>query len=591
MKRRFLVGLALLGFLNMLTEREAQAWTPMDGAVPTWDRPVPYWLNQQGSIDLGGFGATEVEVSRGMNDWTLVSCTALTTSYRGATAAMPGSYEGISTIGWIESGWRHSGAAIGVTAPRWSRSIQEADMALNGVNFTWTTGAGTPSDVNAYSIILHEAGHYYGLGHSDVRGSSMWPSYGGGVVGLGPDDEAGICALYPGSGIDCTTTGCPSGQECVAGACEPIVGDGMICAPCNDSSQCGGPYDHCLGYPDGSGYCGRSCTDDEDCEGGRCVGTSVGLQCVRFAGSMLSCATSTGECTRNSDCGSDQICDGGSCVMRPTTGNVLGDVCAGDADCQSGLCLAGRCTQSCDWTDATGSCPSGFYCDADASTSCDVGYCIAGGQGTGALGVSCTTDTDCASLHCDGGTCSEVCIPGGALGCPAGYACQIGVLPCRGSCRLSGAPGDPCDSNEDCTSGICATHEDRSFCTGLCGESAPCAGGFTCTSFGGGTSLCIPDLGGLGEPCLANDECLSGICATEGERSYCTRLCDETTPCPGGRSYECVASSPPGTSVCQPTGSRGGCGCRTYDARAPGRGSLPVFAGLLAAMYARRRRR
>src|SRR5690606_29633108 len=158
------------------------------------------------------FAGTEPEVRRGMDDWTRVSCTSLTTNYRGMTSTVAGRSDNQSVIGWVESGWRHGSSAIGVTGPRWGGSrIIEADMEMNGVNFTWTTGSGSYSRVNTYSIVLHEGGHYYGLGHSNVRGSSMWPSYGGGIVSLGPDDEAGICALYPGSGAtDCTVTGCPT---------------------------------------------------------------------------------------------------------------------------------------------------------------------------------------------------------------------------------------------------------------------------------------------------------------------------------------------------------------------------------------------
>ncbi|MCZ7687117.1 MAG: M10 family metallopeptidase domain-containing protein [Sandaracinaceae bacterium] len=183
MSRRVLAALAIAAALSAGT---ASAWEPIYPTQPVWRPPVPYSLNQAGSVDLGGFAATEPEVRRGMDDWTRVSCTSLTTNYRGMTSAVPGSYEGTSTIGWIESGWRHGSSAIGVTGPRWGSYIVEADMELNGVNFTWTTGSGSGSRVNAYSIVLHEGGHYYGLGHSNVRGSSMWPSYSGGSSGSGP---------------------------------------------------------------------------------------------------------------------------------------------------------------------------------------------------------------------------------------------------------------------------------------------------------------------------------------------------------------------------------------------------------------------
>ncbi|MCZ7687118.1 MAG: hypothetical protein M5U28_53590 [Sandaracinaceae bacterium] len=127
----------------------------------------------------------------------------------------------------------------------------------------------------------------------------------------------------------------------MGGVCQTMTGDGTICSPCTTSSECGGSSDFCLGYPDGRGYCGRSCGSDADCGGDRCVNTSGGPQCVRFSGSTPTCTASSGGCTRDSDCGSDQICSGGSCVPRPATGNELGEGCAADADCRPGCAWRG----------------------------------------------------------------------------------------------------------------------------------------------------------------------------------------------------------------------------------------------------------
>ncbi len=638
MSRRVLAPLALA---LALTASTASAWEPIYPSEPVWRLPVPYSLNRNGSVDLGGFTPSETEVRRAMDDWTRVACTSLTTNYRGMTSAVPGTYEGTSTIGWIESGWRHEGAAIGVTGPRWGSYIVEADMELNGVNFTWTTSSGSGSRVNAYSIVLHEGGHYYGLGHTNVRGSSMWPSYSGGIVGLGSDDEAGICALYPGSGSDCTTTGCPSGQECVGGTCMTMTGDGTICSPCTSDAECGGPGDYCLGYPDGRGYCGRACTSDADCSGDRCVNTTGGPQCARFSGSSPSCAGSTSGCRLDSECDADEVCSGGSCVPRPTTGAELGAPCGADAECRSGLCRAGACTQSCDWVDAAGSCPSGFYCNDDSS-SCGSGYCIRGAAGAGGMGAPCSADTECSSLFCDGGVCTQPCIPSGAATCPSGYTCRVGTLPCRGACGRGRALGDVCETNDDCTSGACAVRGDSTFCTQLCDMGAPCPEGFQCTS-AGDQSVCVPDLGGLDAPCDSDAECLSGVCTSEHGATYCTRpcgegcpdgftcattdtdmdvcvreerglgqecdinddcasricatagmtnfcaeLCDDASPCPSG--FECVAAGD--TSICRATmrmPTRGGCGCAVPG---PAR-SAPwaLIAGLALAVVLRRRRR
>jgi hypothetical protein len=123
----------------------AHAWEPLDSSSPTWSGTVPYALQSAGSVDLGGFAPTEAEVRRGMDDWTRVACTSLTSSYEGPVSALPRNGDGVSSIGWLESGWPYDSNAIGVTTPQYFRSIAEADMQMNGVNFTWTTDSGRGS--------------------------------------------------------------------------------------------------------------------------------------------------------------------------------------------------------------------------------------------------------------------------------------------------------------------------------------------------------------------------------------------------------------------------------------------------------------
>jgi hypothetical protein len=502
MKTFLVVALAALA-LSLLAS-DVKAWSYLDSSGPVWCTPAEYSLRTPGSADLG-VATTETELQRGMDDWTREDCSGLRTSYLGRTSVGTASFDGNSVVEWVESGWSNSPIAIGVTTPQWSRRcITQADMEMNGVNYTWITGSGRGSSVNAYSIILHEGGHYMGLGHSSVSSAAMYGSYSGGVDSITADDRAGICTLYPGSGVSCETVPCPAGFECISGECEPMTGDGTLCSPCTDNAECGGPADLCIRFPDGLRYCTTACTSSADCGENSCFGTSAGGgQCapVDSSGNAVCAGVMTGpECTDNSDCDATERCDSmGDCVPRPVDLGDLGEACETGDECNSGECIAtpagSICTEACDWLDAT-SCAPGFYCDGEALGTCGSGRCLAGTAGAGGLGDACGVDTECDSLFCVDGSCGLPCIPGGVADCPEGFSCLMGSLPLPscGVCQRAGAVGDWCDRNEDCASLQCAERGDINFCTAFCSDATECPDSFTCED-AGGASVCAPPAG------------------------------------------------------------------------------------------------
>jgi hypothetical protein len=224
-------------------------------------------------------------------------------------------------------------------------------MRLNGVNFKWVTGTNQRGEVNTFSIVAHEAGHYLGLGHTNVSGALMFPSYRGGILPVAPDDQAGICKIYAGMGggavpaADCTTRGCPAGFVC----------DGNVC---RSTSDAGAP---------GAGGGG----------GGRDGGSTSGL--VRDAGTSPVTPTPTPAPTPapapvRLDAAAPSAPPTGStpgATPAPAPGakppaNVAradGEPCQTGDDCRSNLCLemAGRsvCSRICT---GNGDCASGFVC-------------------------------------------------------------------------------------------------------------------------------------------------------------------------------------------------------------------------------------
>lgn len=574
----------------------AEAWAPIDPSQPVWTGAIHYELNQAGSSDLG-LSTSESEVRNGMEDWMRVACTSLRVTYDGTTSRTPRNGDGFSTIAWAESGWRYDSNAIGVTIPMFSRAIFEADMELNGVNYAWTTDPGRRTVVNAYSIVLHEAGHFYGLDHSSFSMATMYASYSGGVLSLHSDDQNGICSLYPGAEeTDCTTTGCPVGQECVAAECVTPRGDGLVCSPCSSSTDCASGV--CLRYPEGP-RCGQNCTSSSQCgPDEECVSIEgAGGQCVRFAGDTPTCEPEETGCRSDSECAANERCNTltRECELRPTVGGELGAECTSSVECRSGLCFAGLCTQSCNWLD-TRSCPGGWYCSGEATGRCttNAGVCVMGNAGSGALGASCARATDCASLYCVGGVCAMPCIPGGPSACGAGLTCHEGTAVGCGFCAAASEVmrgervlGEECNTSDECRTNLCAMFEGgTSFCSEYCDDDGVCPGGFQCVP-AGSTRVCVPDRRGVGVECTNHEQCTDGLCAAEGDLQYCTRECGGTrASCPEG--FECTAIDP-SISVCRVAASSG-CGCRAAAGRS-GTAVMPLFAAIAALSMWRRRKR
>jgi MYXO-CTERM domain-containing protein len=130
---------------------------------------------------------------------------------------------------------------------------------------------------------------------------------------------------------------------------------------------------------------------------------------------------------------------------------------------------------------------------------------------------------------------------------------------------------------------------DRNFCTDYCDASNPCPTGFSCTP-AGDQSVCVPDSGGLGQACMENPDCVSGICASEGGESYCSRYCSDAEPCPTG--FECLPAGGDVNACARidaPPPMDGGCGCRVEGgSRAV---VAPALGLILAVLLGWRRRR
>ncbi|HEY8943278.1 MAG TPA: matrixin family metalloprotease [Polyangiaceae bacterium] len=96
--------------------------------------------------------------------------------------------------------WPHDRRAIALTTVNFSPSTGQifgADMEINAEDYPLT-------EASLVYVVTHEAGHFFGLDHSNDRSAVMYEDYAPLTETtapveplLTPDDVAGICAIYP----------------------------------------------------------------------------------------------------------------------------------------------------------------------------------------------------------------------------------------------------------------------------------------------------------------------------------------------------------------------------------------------------------
>jgi len=301
-------------------------WTQVlpAGTWPASALPVPLMIALPRSRDLGIMEDGLVDVAA--RTWGRVSCTAFRASVAGTTTQPPGD-DGINGVYFEDSAWPSdlTPGAIATTIVHVNAQgqIYDTDIYVNGADNVFSLDAhGTTVDFR--SIAVHEIGHVLGLGESNDPTATMYTSYPPGVSwrALAPDDEDGVCTLYPGTGDSdgCLVTACPSGFDCVARDCVLPQDQRMTCSPCEPSTTNGcegmGHSARCVAYAQGWA-CGRPCTSDDDCGPGFTCNATTGAgdyQCV----STNECETSESTCTTATNCADPTdagwICPEGACL-------------------------------------------------------------------------------------------------------------------------------------------------------------------------------------------------------------------------------------------------------------------------------------
>lgn len=192
-------------------------------------QPVRYYVTNRG---VPGVSAEDFRsaVSRAFASWQGAAASAAGAEFVGFTSAEPFDDDGRVTLGFLDR--PDLDRVLGATSflvDRVTGEIVESDIFFNSA-FPWSVaGAGESGRFDLESIVLHETGHLFGLGHSALGETEaisggrrviaaetvMFPIAfsAGTTTGRTPraDDAAGLSQLYPDSGA-AEATGTISGR-------------------------------------------------------------------------------------------------------------------------------------------------------------------------------------------------------------------------------------------------------------------------------------------------------------------------------------------------------------------------------------------
>lgn len=180
----------------------------------TWDGPPAYVVDSTGlgSIADADGGATKVvNALIGTAAWNGSGSGTVITAAKGSVAVFDLD-DGVPMLKFADPLGACTGTCLAATFTGYyalrggtSYRIYDADIVTNSTGYSWTSqgedpgGVGCSSEIYVEGVMVHEAGHGLGLGHSAVAGATMASSVSfcnNGPASTEADDEAGIVSLY-----------------------------------------------------------------------------------------------------------------------------------------------------------------------------------------------------------------------------------------------------------------------------------------------------------------------------------------------------------------------------------------------------------
>lgn len=416
----------------------------------------------------------------------------------------------------------------------------------------------------------------------------------------------GLCNIATDTCANVVNSSCSEASQCTTNAC----GANGICGladgqgPCSEataalcqSGTCGAQSNTCIPKENG-------CSVDAECPTGRyCNPASMTCVATLSAGAGLpkdalhsgacspalaaavcssgACNSTTNTCSEpngsacqsaaqctNNQCGTNGLC---GLANRQTGCTVATQV----KDCQSAACgstgsciPAGGCAKNSD-------CAAGQYCN-DANQAC-VAKLAAGTVLPAGVCSASVAQSLCATGQCNATTAT--CSSPNQQACQSNKDCTTGVCGSNHLCGLSAGDG-PCNAGaaESCQSGICGSSSHRCIAsTTGCNLDSDCKTGEYCagaalgckTKSSSGTTLPVDsEHTGLCTPELAALACQSGKC------NSVTNTCAVASGVECTAARDCVANVCAANGKCGIPNGIGGCGTGTANTCQSGNCSL-----------------
>lgn len=275
---RFLAGAAALGTIALFaSENTAHAfcrtttvgipanYNPVDrgcftdGLYLFWrNQCVSYSVSEQASRVADFQTATSI-IDTAFARWPNVTCPAtggapgIQVSNIGSTNCTEVRYNPDSAnqnmIVFRDDGWPYNDAysTLGLTTVTFNADtgeIFDADMEINSSQRNLVAGDVIPKNgFDLESVVTHEAGHFFGLAHSQDKTATMYASYAPGTTvlrTLSQDDVKGLCAIYPDKDTREVSPQASASGSLKSDACNPAPRHGYtrVCEDPKDDSSC-----------------------------------------------------------------------------------------------------------------------------------------------------------------------------------------------------------------------------------------------------------------------------------------------------------------------------------------------------------------